>query len=526
MDGERKKILSDHVRKKKRLVPPFLNMMGERYAPYSWVHQLVPEMLWIALLIKALGLRSAIEAAYNLTSRAAKFCNTTPTPHFAALSSFSILGASEQERVISSIESADLEKLRTALLPLHRLTHQHPLNFLFNETDGTKDFAMSDELGALLEELYNRESRIAVLSIATATYLGIRQEKVVLADHLMDKIINDFNAITDYPETEESKLAASSFRAGAPMLFLSISDDRKIESTNNWSSSFWGSISTYSACSTPYEIANEEIISEDSLESIIVNYRNRVKAELLSRLSHWPLDLNHVETYEVVGALLARQATLARDLAAAPPMWTSHCAPILLRAMADVFVTTVWILKDPDARAKRFIEDGLGAIKLENAHRKNALEKITDEKEKEQVKLLYEYWESWSRAQRMDQFVEVNLGSWSGLSTRKMAEEAEVLDFYNHVYQPFSAAVHSNWAHVSDKNSVHCENPGHRFHRIPTILEVGIDPYWLYLGAKYLQKTLTYFDRFIGLDAPKPNAYDWLYEQLYGEDEKCDHASS
>jgi hypothetical protein len=38
----------------------------------------------------------------------------------------------------------------------------------------------------------------------------------------------------------------------------------------------------------------------------------------------------------------------------------------------------------------------------------------------------------WLKSQRIPQLLEVNLGSWSGLTVRKMAEEAECLDFYNH----------------------------------------------------------------------------------------------
>ncbi len=131
---------------------------------------------------------------------------------------------------------------------------------------------------------------------------------------------------------------------------------------------------------------------------------------------------------------------------------------------------------------------------------------------------VYDYWDRWLKSQRMSEFVEVNLGSWSGLNARQMAEDAGFLDLYNYVYQPFSAAVHSNWAHLSDKNTVPCENPSHRTHRSPAILDMGIDPYWLYLAAKYLQKTFSHFDKTIGIHPPPVTAYDSLYDALYGAD--------
>ena len=88
----------------------------------------------------------------------------------------------------------------------------------------------------------------------------------------------------------------------------------------------------------------------------------------------------------------------------------------------------------------------------------------------------------------------MNLGSWSGLNTRKMAEEAGFIDFYNYVYQPFSGVAHSNWAHISMFNTVPCENPAHRSHRAPALVTTEPDPHWLFLAAKYLSKTLDHFD--------------------------------
>ena len=39
--------------------------------------------------------------------------------------------------------------------------------------------------------------------------------------------------------------------------------------------------------------------------------------------------------------------------------------------------------------------------------------------------------------------------------------------FYDFVYTPFSAAVHNMWHHVARYNLTYCDNPLHRYHRIP-----------------------------------------------------------
>jgi uncharacterized protein len=53
--------------------------------------------------------------------------------------------------------------------------------------------------------------------------------------------------------------------------------------------------------------------------------------------------------------LLARQATLAIELASAPQLWNGHSAPLFLRAIKDVHITLSWILLDPTTRARHYL---------------------------------------------------------------------------------------------------------------------------------------------------------------------------
>jgi hypothetical protein len=91
-----------------------------------------------------------------------------------------------------------------------------------------------------------------------------------------------------------------------------------------------------------------------------------------------------------------------------------------------------------------------------------------------------------------------------------MAEEAGCLDFYNYVYSPFSPCVHSMWQHVSVYNLVQCENPLHRLHHVADIVELNPDPNYLFLAAKYLQKSFASFDEAIGLNIKSPSAFKEL----------------
>ena len=64
--------------------------------------------------------------------------------------------------------------------------------------------------------------------------------------------------------------------------------------------------------------------------------------------------------HEAIGGLLARQATLAIELARSPMMWIGNVAPLILRCMTDAYITLAWILDDRGDRAKKYTEYGLG----------------------------------------------------------------------------------------------------------------------------------------------------------------------
>lgn len=108
----------------------------------------------------------------------------------------------------------------------------------------------------------------------------------------------------------------------------------------------------------------------------------------------------------------------------------------------------------------------------------------------------------------------MNVGSWTGIDTRKMAEQAGCLDLHRFSYIPFSAATHSMWNHVRRYNLELCENPLHRYHRVPCDPVLPEDPDYLYRAAVYLDKALRLFDQKIGLTVQSPSSLTVLEQEL------------
>lgn len=512
-------ILGDHKRVKRKLIPPLLAVFGDAYSPYSWANEIVPEIFWISLLLKKFGVKKGTEIALRFIELTREISIENNHLPFIFISNYMAISSKDRENIASKINDTLLENLSYGLEKLNEICEDHALKFILSNCQPAASSHINDAK-LILAELYDRYSSLSTFSMASVQYIGMRIGKVRHTNDLFKKRMQDFKEIEHYPNTEESKMAGASFRASIPMFLLA--NDNTVKSFHaEWLEYFWESISMFGDCSTDFKIEYEEIQADDDpLENIIIRYRNSVKHDFNVRIENWKLNLNEIEVYEVVGALFSRQAILSLEIAGSPNIWTPHSGPLFLRSMADVYIILAWILKDPINRAKKFVDDGLSANKLQLAHRKKELETCDNDFDRKNLSKIIQYLESWIASQRIVDLIEVNLGSWSGLNTRNMALEAGCIDFYNYVYQPFSQAVHSNWAHISEKNMVYCDNPAHRYHKIPTIIEIEPDFYYLKLAAKYFGKTLKLWDEFTSFTGSKINSYDLLLNIIEDIDNK------
>src|SRR5882672_4972123 len=111
----------------------------------------------------------------------------------------------------------------------------------------------------------------------------------------------------------------------------------------------------------------------EQIEGIMRDYVRMANHELSERWKNWHLDLTCREMYEVIGALMARQVTLATQLVLSPQIWDQHVAPLILRSMADNYITLAWIFCEPVDRSRKFLFYGLGQEKLQLEHLKARL---------------------------------------------------------------------------------------------------------------------------------------------------------
>lgn len=255
---------------------------------------------------------------------------------------------------------------------------------------------------------------------------------------------------------------------------------------------------------------NKNLRKKNTPEKTITNYCNVVNQGVSNRWKLFNLDLFKTEFFEVIGGMLARQANLTTQFAKSPSIWNPDIAPLIYRTQIDNYINLAWILEDDsDTRSKRFILYGLGQEKL-------AIEHLESNDNKDTIANEYIYAKkNWLNEQLFDFLTEVDLANWSGLTTRKMAEEANCLDLYNYAYSPFSSAIHNMWPHIARHDLKKCQNPIHKKHRIPLINKhYQSDFNELLISAKYVQKSFVLVDKKLKLSCKVPGPYDYLFDLL------------
>lgn len=236
---------------------------------------------------------------------------------------------------------------------------------------------------------------------------------------------------------------------------------------------------------------------------------NQIRPEIYEKYIH-----------ECIGGLLSRQATLSIEMARAPSIWNGHVAPLILRCQIEAYITLSWIVDDPRTRANRYIKYGLGQEKLSIGYLEEALAEEPHTIDSNRVSENISVRKSWLNSQLAEWATEVDVGSWSGISTREMAREIGRESIYKHAYVPFSGPTHNMWQHVGRYNTVPCENPLHKWHLVPKILKAPLDPDFMYRSAKYVTLTYQAFDTKLNVqcDVPLPEVY-FVEHPLFSSDE-------
>ena len=490
------KILADHKKVSKKLIPPLGEYLSEG-GMVSWVDRILPELIWVAAIIENLGVKRGVEVSAAV-ARLANVINSGG--YFAFASSFGLMDDAQKQRLVQLLrDQSYLNDVCSSLKSLLQLYPECPLKFLDADSKRTSERDTVTLFKEVLVKYYDRRAQSAMIVQASAVYFAATCGKLIYVSPVQ---VPDFNSIISDFESDKAKRACASVRATVNALVGHIG----AKVTDRWPRYFWN---RGIEIDPPTPVPREVNQLDAELPEKIRRFIELADLGLEERWDKLPKDVYQNCQCEVIGALLARQVTLAKRMARNPAFWDVHVGPVLLRVMIDNHITLAWILKDPSVRTERFVLHGLGQAKLYLEHLKVESEECSSP----DLQHLIEGAERWINSQRYTFLTNVDLGSWSGLNTREMADQADCLDVYRYAYTPFSSCAHNMWNHVGRLNVVQSRNPLHKYMLIPCDPEVEPE-FSLFLNcAKYLQESFSIVDETFNLQCNTLLPYDyWLKE--------------
>ncbi|WCL51048.1 DUF5677 domain-containing protein [Leptospira sp. GIMC2001] len=374
----------------------------------------------------------------------------------------------------------------------------NPFKVIFGDIDHQIEKDKST-LKKLIQLTFNRRSDF---STVIQSIICISDYENGLSHFPDNNSVPNFRLIIENPESYESQQLHGRIRNHVNSSYMNIQD----ELGSSWSEYFWRNGISIEKIQIPIDIIDTDPNINHPIIVFANNFRNHTHSIVNDIWTSLPIDTYDSSEYEVVGSLINRQSNIAIKMSKNPDIWDVHIAPILLRSMIDCHITLAWILKSPKLRSKLYISYGLGQLKLQIEHIKNQITDEMDNEEKEAMHDLIENLQNWINSQHYIFLQDVNIGNWSGISTRKMAEEAEILNTYNALYIPFSSATHSMWNHTGRIDSVPYNSPFHKYIRSPIFIKSTFEFDQMYNATKYLSKSLnTVIDHYslkINIDLP------------------------
>lgn len=231
-----KKILHDHKKKGRKLVPPFVHSMGN-ITPVRWLDNLLPEIFWLGLLAKQYGEKDAADLALKLSTVTNEIIQPEMAYSFNFISEYSLVTTTHSLKILEKVGKEKSELILNGLWPLVFFYPMCPLKVLFPETwnEGINKNSSLDLLKEVAELLSDRREKFATFVQTTSYYLGIMSGKVRIAAGLPSADF-DLNEIEHYPDTEQSRKIASSVRAHMNGLGGIVLDN---QSHKDWAKYFW-----------------------------------------------------------------------------------------------------------------------------------------------------------------------------------------------------------------------------------------------------------------------------------------------
>ncbi len=466
-----KRVLGDHKQRRRSLIPPLM-----QFAPLteqSWHNDMLPDFLWVALM---LGQRSDWKAAYSALDVLDRFVPEGPRVLDGRITSFALVPNEQRSAAREALCREAPHALPSAFGHVLGLYPDCPARWLY--ADWLEHHEPEAEIGLpLIRSLVHQhtdkrgvsETRLRMVAIARRVVHGKISHTGTGAFALAPRYP------TGLTESEQAHVESIMRAAWAS---INGADVERHSEVADWPREFWRHNRELVRCSIPDQ-PEREVIDMGQKDGPVHAEPSMLLSEMRAvltaldalgeKLRRVQLDAQREpqadEGTVVLFGLASRLYRLLYAFIERPSAWAPATAFLHLRPILDARILSAWLMhrNDPIIIAA-YREHGLGRLKLLRAHIEADLGEGPDAEAREMLDSL----DARVNLERDEWAQPVNLGSFADVTVRQMAIETNLKREYDLGYAPYSSESHGEWTTVRDNDTVVCNEPLHRGHRVGT----------------------------------------------------------
>ena len=440
--GKNRTPISGHKQIGGQLLPPFAEvMMNEKmsgkFQPSSWMDDRLPEMLWAELIIVSVDRDYALE-------------------QFRRILNF--IGKHEQRDQFHDLTHTGIanleEKLRTELI-----------RFIIEPPETSRALCALRLFDALPrredwhQELPSFEPSVDLLMDAVGSTLWHQSQEATdcrwlrLMVNIISRECNIPNETAKelflYPNEGDQRSVRPTIRSSE--IALNLIDPPDL----TWPKAFWEEAWANTPCIVLEQRYRQPSVNETVTRQAISKICEHLESHWNQTHSTTAIDPKHDAIFG-----MAFYSLRILDEMMGIGIGTSVLGRLGLRTILEVRINLKYLLtKDTADLWKKWREYGAGQAKL------NALK--FDDSIEPPKHIDVESIEHIAGEDIWEEFLTVNLASWSGLDLRKLSERSGLKDIYDKHYSWTSGYSHGMWGAIRESCYQTCGNPLHRLYRHP-----------------------------------------------------------
>jgi hypothetical protein len=438
--GKNRTPISGHTRSKNELIPPFAAMdmaVGGKIAFSSWMNNRLPEMIWAALI------RASVKQDYALGQfrRILNFLARHASKE--SLSDITLTGISKlDESTRGELIAFIIEPPETAhALATLRLFESLPARDTWDKLLPNVPPDVPLLMRAVGATLWHQSQEAT-----DCRWLRIMGQVVTDRFHIPGEIAEEWFG---YPNVGDQRSVRPNIRAAE------IAPDSLEPPDLTWPNAFWDEAWKNTPCLI---LTKKQTVVPFS--NLVTLQRVKEIRELICE--HWEnthnttaIDARHDAVFG-----MALYAIRVLEELMAISIGSSILGRLGIRTIFEVHVNLRYLLtKDDQALWQKWRAYGAGQAKL------NAL-KFDDAIEPPKY-IAVDSIEQIAGEDIWEEFLTINLASWSGADLRKLSEIANLKPVYDRHYSWTSGYAHGTWGPIRESCFETCGNPLHRLHRYP-----------------------------------------------------------